>query len=57
MENPLDGTRRSVLKGAVGSTLAGIAGTRLSGQVVAQKSENTCVQVDLVEVTDKGRVS
>jgi hypothetical protein len=54
MENPLDGTRRSVLKGAVGSALAGIAGTRLSGQVVAQKSENTCVQVDLVEITDKG---
>jgi len=54
MDNPVDGTRRSVLKGTVGSALGSIAGTMLPGQVAAQELENTCVQVDLIETTDKG---
>jgi hypothetical protein len=54
MDNPLSGTRRSILKGTVGSAFAGIAGTVLPVQVAARELENTCVQVDLVEITDKG---
>jgi hypothetical protein len=54
MDNPLKGTRRSILRGTAGSAFAGIAGTVLPGQVAARELENTCVQVDLVEITDKG---
>ena len=54
MEEPLEGNRRSVLKATVGGAFAGIAGTTFSGQVAAQGGDNKCVQVDLVETTDKG---
>lgn len=52
MKEHVEGKRRAILQSIAGGAIAGSVGTALSSPVAAETDDNSCVQVDLVEMTD-----